>query len=470
MARASMHGSHPSPRAGRPAGTLGVTDATALIIGVVVGAGIFRSPSLVAANVGSTWALVGAWLLGGAISLLGALCYAELASAFPDAGGEYHFLRRAYGRHVGFLFGWARLTIIQTGSIAGLAFVFGDYLADVTSPGNAYAGGVYAALCVALLTLLNLVGVQQGALAQRVLTGVKVLGLLLVGVAAITLGGRGSGSAAPAAPAGHGHFGLAMVFVLYTFGGWNEAAYVASELKDRRRGVVRSLVLSIGAITVLYLLANVAYLRVLGLAGSAGSTAIASEAMRQAAGGWGAALTGVLVATAALGATNATIFTGARAYYALGRDTPALARLGRWRPTGQTPAAGLIAQGLVTLALVIGGTLLRKGFQTMVDYTAPVFWFFFLLTGASLFVLRVRAAGVDRPFRVPLYPITPVLFCCACGFMLYSSVAYAGMGSLLGAAVLAAGVPAWLLCQGLGRRAHARTEEAVEPQEELVAS
>jgi len=435
-------------------GTLSVVDAVAVIAGVVVGAGIFRCPSIVAANVGSLGGLVAAWLLGGAISLVGALCYAELASAFPHPGGEYHLLTRAYSRGLGFLFAWARLTVIQTGSIAGLAFVLGDYMADVLHSSSPSYSAAYAAGCVALLTGLNVAGVRQGACVQKLLTAAKVLGLALVGAAALLAGGPAAAphDSAGQAAAGSGHFGLAMVFVLFTFGGWNEAAYIAAELRDRRHGVVRALMVAVSGIAVLYVAVNLAYVHVLGLRGAADSGAIAADMMRQVGGNWGVAVTGSLVAIAALGATNATILTGARAYYALGRDHPALGLLGKWRASGATPAAGLIAQGVVTLAVIAVGAMTRKGFQTMVDYTAPVFWFFFLLVGASVIVLRVREPLAERGFRVPLYPVAPVLFCGACGFMLHAAVVYAGRGALVGLGVLAAGVPVWFACRALGRR------------------
>jgi len=438
----------------RSVGTLSVTDAVAVIAGVVVGAGIFRCPSIVAANVGSLGALVAAWLLGGAISLVGALCYAELASAFAHPGGEYHLLSRAYGRGVGFLFAWARLTVIQTGSIAGLAFVFGDYVAGLLHNGDAVCSAAYAGGCVAVLTGLNVVGVRQGACAQKLLTAAKVLGLALVGSAALLAGGPAPtpGDAGGRVAAGTGHFGLALVFVLFTFGGWNEAAYIAAELKDRRHGVVRALVASVLGIAVLYAVVNLAYVHVLGLRGVADSSAVAADVMRRATGDLGAAVTGCLVALAALGATNATILTGARAYYALGRDHRLLGFMGTWRAPGATPASGLIVQGAVTLAVVAAGAVTRKGFQTMVDYTAPVFWLFFLLVGASVIALRVREPHAERSFRVPLYPLTPVLFCGACAFMLHAAVSYAGRGALVGLAVLAVGVPVWLACRAVGGR------------------
>lgn len=205
--------------------------------------------------------------------------------------------------------------------------------------------------------------------------------------------------------------------------------------------MVRSLLVSIGIITSIYLLINLAYLHGLGLAGMQQSPAVAADLMRRSLGEPGAVFISILITVTALCSMNATIFTGARTNYALGQDFSFFSYLGRWHHRANTPTQALLVQGAISLALVLLGSLTRKGFQTMVDYTAPVFWFFFLLTGVSLLVLRVREANVPRPFRVPLYPLTPILFCFFCGYLLYSSLAYTGIGAMVGVAVVAAGIP-----------------------------
>lgn len=424
---------------GAPRPTLTVRDAVAIIVGIVVGAGIFRTPAVVAANAPNETIVLLAWVLGGIVSCVGALCYAELATAYPHAGGDYHFLTRAYGKPVSFLFAWARLSVIQTGSIALLAFVFGDYASQLFALGpNSTA--LYAVLMVVGLTVLNIAGVRQGTGTQNVLTTVEVLGVLLViaaGVSVVSIPGAPRAEAAPAGASSS--FGLMMVFVLLTYGGWNEAAYVSAELRDSRRAMVRSLVRSILLITVLYVVANWAYLRALGLEGTAGSSAVAADVLRRALGEQGAAVISVLVAIAALTSANASVFTGARTNYAWGRDVPRFAFLGRWSDRAGTPTGGLLVQGAVALLLVVLGTLTRNGFETIVEYTAPVFWFFFLLAGIALFVLRRRDPDAPRPFRVPLYPWTPLLFCLTSAYLLYSSLAYTGVGALVGVAVLGAG-------------------------------
>ncbi|MHC5743955.1 MAG: APC family permease [Nostoc sp.] len=420
-----------------PKPSLTLPDAVSLIVGIVIGAGIFETPALVASQAGSDIAVLLFWLMGGVISLVGALCYAELATVYPDVGGVYYYLKRAFGRGVAFLFAWARMTVIQTGSIALLAFVFGDYVSQIWRLGT-FSSSIYAAIAIALLTALNIVGLQQGKWTQNLLSAAKVLGLLLVVIIGLT---AIPNSAVPVESASSGTWGLAMVFVLLSYGGWNEAAYISAEIQDGRRNIVRSLMWSIGIITAIYLLINLAYLRGLGLANMAQSEAVAADLMRSLWGAPGALFISVLIAIATLGATNATIFTGARTNYALGQDFSLFGFMGHWKQRPSSPTYALFLQAAIALALIFLGTLTRKGFETMVDYTAPIFWFFFLLSGISLLVLRIREPHIVRPFRVPFYPLTPLLFCAVCGYLLYSSLAYTGVGAIAGVLVVAAGIP-----------------------------
>ena len=420
---------------------LSFADAVAITVGVVIGAGIFETPALVAANAGNAGMLTLLWLLGGAISIIGALCVAELATTYPHPGGNYYYLTRAFGKNIAFLFAWARMMVIQPGSIALLAFVFGDYATQILPLGG-YSTAIYAALAIAFFTGLNLLGVREGKWTQKLLTSAKVLGLLLVVVVGIVwVSSTGSVPPTPASNSNSSNLGLAMIFVLLSYGGWNEAAYISADLKDVKRNMIRSLLWSIGIISVIYLLINFAYLKGLGIAGMAQSQAVAADLMRIAVGEPGVWFISLLISVTALGSINATIFTGARTNYALGRDFSLFSLLGRWSDRANTPTQALLIQGALSLGLVLLGTLKRKGFETMVDYTAPVFWFFFLLTGLSLIVLRVREAEVPRPFRVPMYPLTPILFCLVCGYLLYSSIAYTGIGALVGVAVVLLGIP-----------------------------
>jgi basic amino acid/polyamine antiporter, APA family len=420
-----------------PRPVLGLRDAIGLIVGTIVGVGIFRTPSLVAEHAGSASVALIAWVAGGLVSLLGALCYAELASTYPNTGGDYHYLTRAFGWRLGFLFAWARLTVVQTGAIALLAFVLGDYAAEVLRLGS-WSSPLCAGAIVAVLTATNIVGVRQGAATQNVLTTLEIGGILLVALAglaaeptAAAIGGR--------APSTSGAFGLVMVFVLLTYGGWNEAAYLSGELRDPGRTMVRALVWSLALVTGLYVLINWTFLTTLGVAGVAGSKAVAADVVHQTLGSGGARLTGALVVVAAVTSINAAIFTGSRSSYAVGRDVRVLGFLGHWHPITRTPVNALLTQGTVALALVALGGLTRRGFETMVEYTAPVFWLFLFLTGVALLVLRRHDPGRPRPFRVPFYPLTPLAFCATSGYLVYSSLAYTGLGALVGVGVLGAG-------------------------------
>jgi basic amino acid/polyamine antiporter, APA family len=421
-----------------PRQSIGLIDAIALIVGLVIGAGIFETPALVAANTNSESAILQVWLLGGVISIIGALCYAELATTYPHIGGSYDYLKRAFGQSIATLFAWARMSVIQTGSIALLAFVLGDYASQILPLGN-FSAGIYAALAIALLTALNILGVKHSKRLQNWLTITTILGLLAIIIIGLTFPlGTSSPALATTAPRS---WGSAMVFVLLSYGGWNEAAQISAEIDNYRRNIVRSLLWGLGIITAVYVLINLAYLKGLGLTGMAQSPAVAADLMRQAFGEPGAKFISILVVICTLDSINATIFTGARTNFALGQDVAAFRWLGVWQDRHSTPTAAYLFQGAISLALVGLGLVTRDGFKTMVDYTAPIFWFFFLLSSISLFVLRVRDPDRPRPFRVPLYPILPLLFCAACGYLLYSSLVYTGTGAIVGVVVVALGIP-----------------------------
>ncbi len=431
---------NPNPK---PQPTFNVIEAGAVIVGVVVGVGIFKTPALVAANLDSEISFLLIWLLGGLISLMGALCYGELATAYPHPGGEYHYLTRSFGKEIALLFAWARLSVMQTGSIALLAFVFGDYFSQLFPVGDR-SDSIYAALAVINLTGINALGIQPSKWIQNWLTAAKLLGLLFIFFTGLAL----TSSSAPVVSSTsntEASYGSAMIFVLLTYGGWSEAAYLSAEIQDVQRNMVRVLVGSIGALALVFLLVNYAYLKGLGLNAIASSEAVAADLMRQVLGKAGAQFISLLIAISALGAMQGTIFTGARTNYALGQDWKLFSWLGRWDERTQTPLNALMVQGTIALVLILLGTLTRSGFATMVEYTAPVFWFFLLLTTLSLFVLRTVEPEVSRSFCVPLYPLTPLLFCATCVYMLQASLTYTGIGALVGVVVLLTGVPLLLV-------------------------
>jgi APA family basic amino acid/polyamine antiporter len=433
---------------GSPRKILSVVDAIAIIVGIVVGAGIFKTPSIVAASAGSKTAFLLVWPLGGAISLAGALCYAELASAYPSAGGDYHYFTLSFGRGVAFLFAWARLMVIQTGSIVILAFVFGDYSAQLLPLGS-HSPVLYAALSIVVLTLMNSLSVKQSTRTQNLLSGAKIVGLLSVFVIGLFLA---QPSSSPEAASHTGALGLAMVFVLLTFGGWNEIAFASAEFRNVQRDMLRALLWGIFIVTAVFVLVSFAYLRGLGLEGIAKSDVVAADLMRRAVGEYGAKFISLLIAVSTLGAANVTIFTGARTNYALGKSFAPFRFMGRWSARTDSPLGALLAQGVISLGLVFFGAWQRRGFETLVEYTAPVFWLFFLLTSVSLIVLRRKHPETPRPFRVPFYPLTPVLFGAACAYMLWSSLVYTGVGAIVGVIVLLAGGVVLLVSRGFETR------------------
>jgi amino acid transporter len=436
--------------AGAPRETLSLVDGLVIVVGMVVGTGIFAAPAMVAQFAGSSFNYLALWLAGGALTLIGALCYAELATAFPNAGGEYHFLSRAYGRGTALMFAWARCTVIQTGAIALVAFVYGDYAQGIL-PLGPYGPAIHAALIILIFTGINVAGTMQGKTAQKIFTVTDVTALLMLVVAGLVV--ILSGKAAvptPAIPetAKSGALGLAMVFVLLTYGGWNEAAYLSAELRDGKRNMVRVLAASILAITALYFLVALAYLQVMGFEGLQKSSAIAADVMQRAFGPTGATLIAIFVCGSAISTLNATIFTGARVYYALGRDLPGLKFFGIWSARGENPSHAFLLQGAIALALVGLGGISRNGFKTMVEYTSPVFWLFMTMIAVSIFIFRRRDPGRALAYRVPFYPLTPIIFTATCIYMLYSSLAYTGVGALFGMGALLAGTPLLLLVRG----------------------
>jgi amino acid transporter len=438
-----------------PRRQVGVWQAVSVCVGMVIGAGIFRSPTLVAANVGSDADMLLAWAFGGAMSLAGALCFAEMAAAFPDPGGDYHFLRRAFGTRAGFLFAWSRFAVIHTGSMAMLAFVLGDYLGAMMGLAT-HGSSVLAALVIVALAALNLSGLRAGVGTQVALMVVVIAGLLAVGLAGIALAMQGT---PPAAAGGTGemsaaHLGTALVFVFLAYGGWSDAATLSAEMRDPRRGIARALLIGMSTVTALYLLANWAYLRGLGLAGVASSQAPAADLMLRAFGPVAQACIVAVVAATSITSMNAILIAGGRTTYAAARDTGGLGALGEWHVDRGTPAWAIVAISAVALLLVGLGTWTRSGFATMVDFLSPVYWFFLTLSGAALVVLRRRLPDAPRPFRVPGYPWLPIAFMATSAYMVYASVAYVRIGTIVGIAVLLAGL---LLLAALERHVRGRS-------------
>ena len=440
---------------------LGLWDAVSIIVGIVVGTAIFKSPMMVFQSMGGPWQALGAWLAGGVLSLCGALCYAELATTYPRDGGDYEYLGRAYGRWLGFLFGWCQLTVILSASIGTMAYAFADYAAAIW-PNLAEQTAWLAVGAVMVLALVNAIGGVAGKTTQDVLSALKVFGLLCIVAAGVWAGSVTTISSAGTSSAFEPSFGLAMVFVLYAFGGWSDAAFVAAEVRDQHRNLPRALLIGTLTITVLYLAVNAAYLAVLGFDAARQSSTPAADVLELACGRWGRTAISLLVMLSALGAINGMILTGSRVYSTLGEDYRTVGWLANWNRRSAVPLVAVAIQGLAAVLLILSvGTPSGRGivdralgsiglpalpweeyfggFETLLAGSAPVFWMFFLLTGVTVFVFRLREPNAERPFAVPLYPLPPLVFCATSLYMVYASVSYAGWLVLIGIVPLAVG-------------------------------
>jgi amino acid transporter len=402
-----------------PKKELSLFDSTCIIVGIIIGAGIYETAPTVAAGVPGWAGVLGIWLVGGLLALAGALCYAELATTYPRQGGDYVYLTRAYGRWAGYLFGWSQLTIIRPGDVALLAFVFGRYANTLYAPFE-HCDALYAGAAVAVLTVTNILGVKQGKWTQNVLTVIKTVGLLAIVVAGMAAPSR---PPTPAEPTTFSMAGLklSLILVLWTFGGWNEMAYVAAEVKRAHRNIVRALIIGTVAVTAIYVLVNGTFLRALGYAKMAASEAVAVDTLATVLPEAASRAISVLICISALGVVNGLIFTGARISYAMGADHSTFRGLGRWHPRFGTPVGALVVQGCLSLIIV----LVTGSFVDTILYTAPVVWVFFLATALSVFVLRRREPHTPRPYKTAGFPVTTIIFCAGCIFMIYNSVTYA---------------------------------------------
>ena len=444
---------------------LGVWDAGSLIVGIVIGASLFQVPGLVFSQAGDPATGLLLWAVGGLLSLAGALCYCELATAWPKLGGDYVYLTRAYGPGIGFLFGWMRFAVILPANVGAMGFIFAEHARRVigsSSPSTAWL----AAGAVIVLTSLNLRGARLGKQVQNGLTLAKLAGLLLIVVAGAWLL-RSDVSVPPTADIATGspNYGLALVFVLYAYGGWNDAAFVAAEVRDARRNIPRALLLGLGSITAVYLVVNLSYVAGLGFNGVCETETPAAELLQRAWGTIGETIVSVIVMLSTLGAINGMLYSGSRVTASLGNDHRAMRFLGGRDPVHGAPVRALLAAGGLSLFLIwLVGTVSGQsvlsvallwtgdrsfdwepgedGFSVLVTGTAPTFWMFMCLTAASVPLLRYREPDVERPFRCGI-AVTPLILCATSVYMLWSSLTYARGLAMVGLAILVAGAIAY---------------------------
>ena len=400
-----------------PQKQLTVFDGACIIVGIIIGAGIYETAPTVASGAGSTPATLGIWLLGGLLALAGSFCYADLATAFPQQGGDYIYLSKAYGSGTGFLFGWSQLLVIRPGDIALMAFIFARYAAQLF--GFAHCRRIYAVFAILILTVLNLLGVRQGKWTQNILTVVKVLGLAAIFVAAILVPNKTQ--VASAAQWSRSGVQLAFILVLFTYGGWNEISYIAAEVYSPKHNIMRALIVGTVTVTLIYLLVNLAFLWTLGYSGVARSEAVAVDTIARVFPRYASRLIAALICISSLGAINGLIFTGARISYALGQDQPLFRVLGRWKSSQAGPIYALVLEGILSLLIV----LVAGSFIDTILYAAPVVWLFFLGTTLSLFILRTKEPPMFGPVGMIRARVIPVVFCVTCVFMLFNCLSYA---------------------------------------------
>jgi APA family basic amino acid/polyamine antiporter len=456
---------------------LSVWDSICLIVGIIIGASIYETSPSIFRSAGSAEMGMLGWAIGGIVSLIGALCYAELASAYRTSGGDYTYLTRAYGPKVGYIFAWAELSVIRTGgSIAFMAYVFARYATEFYPLGQ-HSKVIYALGGIIFLTGINAVGIRPGRLVQNILTTANLIGLCsialigliwwlafrdeptaahktavdiasAIGQANNPLAATTSASTVSALPSIELNLALMMVLVFYAYGGWNEAAFIASEVKNPKRNVRKALLWGTLLVTLMYMAVNLAYLGALGYWGVCKSEAIAADMFALPFGDTGRKVISALVMASALGSVHGLLFTGMRLYGTFGRDHKFFAWLAGKDDQPHSHGA-LFAQAGFSILLIavvemayhwrqiLFEVTRQFGFAWEPDFhqhgdiyklvacTAPVFWLFFLLTGCSLFVLRYTEPNRERPYRVPFYPVLPLVFVVSCAFMLVKSMLYA---------------------------------------------
>ena len=419
---------------------LGPFDATMIVMGGIIGAGIFVNPSVVARHVHTPLLVLGAWIIGGAIALIGAFVYAELAVLRPRVGGQYAYLRDAYGPVVAFLYGWTLLLVTQTGGMAGAAIIFGRYFRELSGLG--VPEQVVAASTLGILTVINCLGVRAGSNVQSALMIIKLAAIaMLIGVGFIFLTPATTAPAAATVDSG-GAIGLAtaMVPVLFAYGGWQTASFVSGEMRNPRRDLPRGLLIGVIGVIVLYLAVTFVCLRALGVDGLAQTSTPASEVMRRALGERGARLIALGIAISTAGFLSQSVLTAPRVYYAMARDGVFFKLVGTLDRRTRVPVVAIVLQGAWAALIALTGK-----YDQILNYVVSIDVLFFGLTGASLLVFRMRekrAGEVEETdlVRVPLHPFTTSLFVLACWSVSATTIVQYPANAGVGVMILFAGV------------------------------
>ncbi|MFT7638419.1 MAG: APA family basic amino acid/polyamine antiporter [Pirellulaceae bacterium] len=398
---------------------LSLFDSVCIIVGIIIGSGFYGASDLVTSQFSSLSVLILVWILGGVIGLIGALCYAELATKYPGEGGDYLYLSTAYGSRMGMFFSWCQFWIVRPGNIGAMAFVFAEYANQIADLGE-NGGLIYALASVVFLTGMNSIGVRSGKLVQNLLTSVKVIGLLAIVLVTLCVASPPADVLQRMVPVAVPDFHLAVIMVLFAYGGWNDIAFVTAEMKNPQKNIFRGLLLGVATVTTLYVLLTVAFVYAMGMAASS-EGGVPANLLNLLIGDWGGIIISLLICVSCLGAMNGMIFAGARIYYAIGCDYPNLSWLGKWNLRFDAPLRTLFVQGLVIMMLIVGLGSAGDGFKMMVFFTTPFFYFFFLLVAISLLILR----GTDpkaEGYRAPFHPLMPILFALFCLYLIYSGL------------------------------------------------
>ena len=438
----------------QPKRTLTLFDAVCIVVGSIIGAGIFQTAPDIARFSGSFGMLMVLWLAGGALTIVGALCFAELTTRFKETiGGDYGYLKSAFGRNLAFLFAWTTFWIIRPGNLGAMAITFAEYLDQVLGNLDENMAGTrkltFAIAAVAGLSLINLIGLKQGRITQNLMTVTKVGGILAIVAIAFCFGNSNvSDPIAESPPMGTGNWLLAIVLIMFSFGGWNDMSFVANEVKHPDRNLFRTLVVSAILVTAIYLILNVAFVFVLGFAGTCESQTVATDVIRTALGEestfgkQSARMIACLICISCLGAMNGIVITSPRIYYAAGRDYKQLKWIGSWDELRNQPWIATMLQALVTILLFVLCFQYENPFRVILVVSAPFFWAFLGMTGLALIVLRrkVRVQDSENSYRVPFYPFSPLLLAISCFAMMWSAVDYAVSQKYWGAGLAICGI------------------------------
>lgn len=427
---------------------LGLFDAVMIVIGGIIGAGIFINPYIVAQRLESPSLVIGAWLAGAAIALMGALAYAELGAMFPAAGGQYVYLRDAYHPVVAFLYGWALLLMIESGAMAAVAMTFAEYAVRLVSDrpqASALigAGGVRAVAigAIVFLSIVNYLGVIPGSRLLNVFVVLKVAALAVLIAGGLWFSGIVEAAQQVAAPGSTGTlaaFGAALIPIVFAYGGWQNANYVAEEIKDPRRILPICLLAGTAIVALVYVTINVAYLKALGLGGLAATATPASDAARLLFGAAGDRFVTAAIAVSTFGFLNLCVLAPTRVYYAMAADGAFFPQVARVHPRFQTPSLAIVLQSGWAIGLALTGT-----YGQLLDYVVFADWIFFGLTVGSVFIFRRTHPDAPRPFRTWGYPVTPALFVLAAIGIVFSVVRVSPAQSMIGVGLMLAGIPAF---------------------------